>query len=476
MQLTSLIFLGLVAFIYLVIYVLNRATKDADKSNRLANWIILVASYIFVLYADYKFAIVLFVLTLSTWFFAKKEKLYYLGIIVALLSLAFFKYTNFFIDSFSRIFKLDSVTLNIILPIGISFYTFSAISYLVDVKRKKIISRGFKEVALYLSFFPKLTSGPIQRSGDFFEQAEAPRKIGFDTFSVGIQIFVFGLFKKIVIADRLSVFVDQVFDTPLAFGSFTVFLSVIAYAIQIYFDFSGYSDMAIGIAKLFGFNLPRNFNLPYLAHNVTELWKRWHITLSSWLQDYLYIPLGGSRKGKILTYVNLILTMVIGGLWHGANWTFIIWGALHGFALAIHKIWMKISKSPEKKHSVFSNIISIFVTFLFTSFCWIFFRANSVSDSFIIIKRIFSFEGGLEQPYLWLFFAIGILLASSLVAVFYSKKKGLVARKNNNSFVEAFYPNLDLRKFWHLVLFFVVCGLILCLAYTGGSPFIYGKF
>lgn len=477
MQMISFVLLGLVFVVFSLLYLLPKIVKNSEKERVISNIILLIASYIFVIYADYRFAIILLCITLSTWFFAKKEKLSFIGIIIALLSLGFFKYTNFFVSSFEKLLGRNDYTLiHIILPVGISFYTFSAISYLVDVKREKTEARSFVDVALYLSFFPKLTSGPIQKSCDFFSQIDRNRKVGWNSFSYGIQIFVFGLFKKIVLADRLSVFVDQVYKTPLAFGSLTVLLAVVAYSFQIYFDFSGYSDMAIGVAKILGIDLPRNFNLPYLAHNVTELWKRWHITLSEWLQEYLYIPLGGNRKGTVRTYLNLILTMVIGGLWHGASWTFIIWGTLHGLALAVHKLWMKITKSQNKKHGIFSDIVSISATFIFTTFCWIFFRAESLSKAIVIIKRIFSFEAGLEQPYMWLFIAIVIYIAGCIAAVVRSKKNGMKPVKTNVSFVEGFYPLIDLTKFWNMVIFFAVCGLMLCLAYTGGSPFIYGNF
>ena len=302
------------------------------------------------------------------------------------------------------------------------------------------------------------------------------RRIGWATFSIGIQIFMFGLFKKIVLADRLSVFVDQVYDAPGAFGSLTVFLAAIAYSLQIYFDFSGYSDMAIGVSKIIGVNLPSNFNLPYLAHNVTEFWKRWHITLSSWLQEYLYIPLGGNRKGKARAYVNLVITMVLGGIWHGANWTYIVWGLLYGVALAVHKIFMRVTKSAERPHLVLTDVISIFVTFLFTTFGLVFFRADSVVHAFEILKRMFGFHSGLEQPYVWLFVAVAVFVASSLAAAIKSKRCTVHGTKQNVSYIHGFYPILDLAKFWHLVLFFVFCGLILCLAYTGGSPFIYGNY
>ena len=295
--------------------------KDRKCHEKISKLVILAASYLFTAYADWRFSLVLVLMTLVTYFFARNRRHYRVGVAFALLTLGYFKYTNFFIGSFVRLVGRDAILLNIILPLGISFYTFSAISYLVDVGRGTQAARSLLDVAVYLSFFPKLTSGPIQKSRDFFQQLDVDRKVGWLSFSTGIQIFVFGLFKKIVLADRLSIFVDQVYATPKVFGSMTVLLAAFAYSLQIYFDFSGYSDMAIGCARILGFDLPRNFNLPYVSHNVTELWKRWHITLSTWLQEYLYISLGGNRKGKVRTYMNLVLTMLLGGIWHGANWT-----------------------------------------------------------------------------------------------------------------------------------------------------------
>ena len=476
MPMTSLSFFGLVGITFLLNYIFFKTIKNAKTAVLASNIVLLIASYLFVIYVDWRFAVILLGLTLITWLCAKKMKMIPLGIILSLCALAVFKYTNFFMESFAKLIGNDFNALNIILPIGISFYTFSAISYLVDVKREKVEAQGLLNVALYLSFFPKLTSGPIQRSGDFIKQANSRREIGVKSFSPGIQIFVFGLFKKIVLADRLSVFVNQVFATPNAFGSFTLFLGAIAYALQIYLDFSGYSDMAIGVAKMLGFDLPRNFNIPYISHNVTELWKRWHMTLSSWLMEYLYIPLGGSRKGKVRTYINLILTMVIGGIWHGANWTYIIWGLLHGVALAVHKVWMTLTKSREKAPHIVGTVISIILTFLFTTFCWIFFRSDSISAAWNYICGMFSFRSGLEQPYLWLFVDIALVVGCTIVAVVKSKKAHPGQKYKNTSYVDGFYPILNLSKFWSLVVFFVFIGLILCLAYTGGSPFIYGNY
>ena len=476
MTIASFVCFGLVAGVFAVLYLLNRLLKDEKKTVAASNWVILAASYIFIAYADYRFALILAFLSLSTWFFAKHRKYSMIGVIIAIGALAVFKYANFFIASFSELFGVSFTALHIILPLGVSFYTFSAISYLVDVKRGKTEAKSLKQVALYLSYFPKITSGPIQKSTEFFRQIDRKRNVGWSTFSPGIQIFMFGLFKKIVLADRLSVFVNQVYATPMAFSSCTVFLATIAYSLQIYFDFSGYSDMAVGISKVIDIDLPRNFNLPYLAHNVTELWKRWHITLSAWLQEYLYFSLGGNRKGKIRTYLNLVLTMLIGGLWHGANWTYIVWGLLHGIALAVHKVWMLKTSSAEKRHSVISNVLSIAVTFLFTNFCWIFFRADTIQDAFIVIRRILSFDTGLRQPYMWLFIALAILMISVIAALFHSRGETGKKKKENTSFINGFYPLVKLESFWGLVLFFVFAGAIICLAYTGGSPFIYGSY
>ncbi len=296
MQMISFVFWGLMAAVFFLLYLIGRIGRDEEWEVRAANGLLLIASYLFAAYGDLRFALILGALTVSTWLLAKKKKIK-LGIFLSLAGLFFFKYVNFFAGSFSTLFGRDEIGLHLILPIGISFYTFSAISYLADVKQEKLEARGLLDVALYLSFFPKLTSGPIQRAGEFFCQIDRKRRIGWHTFSPGIQIFVFGLFKKIVLADRLSVFVNQVYKTPNVFGSITVLGAAIAYSLQIYFDFSGYSDMAVGVARILGIELPRNFNLPYLSHNVTEFWKRWHITLSSWLQDYLYISWGGVERG-----------------------------------------------------------------------------------------------------------------------------------------------------------------------------------
>lgn len=476
MQMISFLFFGLMAVTLLALYGVGKLAKNDEACVSASNRVLLIASYLFCAYADWKFAIVLAIITLVTWYCARTQKLSWLGILVSAAALVFFKYTNFFAESFAKLLGHNYTQLTLLLPLGISFYTFSAIGYIVDVSKGKLKAESLENVALYLSFFPKLTSGPIQKDIDFFGQIKQRRAIAWNLIGDGLQIFIFGLFKKLVLADRLSVFVNQVYDTPLAFGSLTVLGAAVAYSLQIYFDFSGYSDMAIGVGRMLGIDLPRNFNLPYLAHNVTEFWKRWHITLSAWLQEYIYIPLGGSRKGKARTYGNLILTMAIGGIWHGANWTFVIWGLLNGIALAVHKIWMECTGSKKKKHSAAANLISIVCTFLFTTLCWIFFRAESLSKAMLIIRRILSFDDGLQQPYLWLFAAMMILCAASWLAMKQTDPTDSVSKATNVSCVVGYYPVVRLSEFWGLVLFFVFCGLLICLAYTGGSPFIYGNF
>ena len=475
MSMISLLFIAFSGVLCIVLIALEKVFANKDNYNKATLWVLLLASYAFVSYADLRFGVVLLILTISTWLFAKIHK-NTIGVIIAVIALVFFKYMNFFAESFASIFGKNFVALKLIIPIGISFYSFSAISYLVDTKREKTRTRSFPEVALYLSFFPKLTSGPIQRSDDFFSQLDKPRHISAQKVSEGVQIFAFGLFKKLVIADHLSVFVDQVYGKPMAFNGLTIFFAAIAYSLQIYFDFSGYSDMAVGVAKTIGFDLPRNFNLPYISHNVTEFWKRWHISLSSWLQEYLYISLGGSRKGNIRTYINLMLTMVIGGVWHGANWTYVIWGFLHGIALVIHKVWMKKTNSSKKEQNIVARSASILATFLFTTLCWIFFRAESFSQASLIISRILNGRDGLLQPYTWLFFSLFILVVCTVFAYVRSKKINSKPNKMNISFIEGYYPTLNMTKFWHIVAFFIFIGLLLCLAHSGGSPFIYGKY
>lgn len=439
-----------------------------EKRPNLKEIFLLVASYFFYGYWDWRFCFLLLLVTICGYFsalFIHKKGALILGIVFPLVVLGFFKYFNFFLDSFLALVGRDIGALKIILPVGISFYTFQALSYVIDVKRGKIeAEKSFVRLALYISFFPQLVAGPIVKAADFLPQLKEDRRITLKNLEIGLQFIVFGLFKKIVLADHLSVFVDDVFSRPVAFHWFSIVLAVISYSIQIYFDFSGYSDMAVGCAKCLGYDFLPNFNLPYIAENVSVFWKRWHISLSSWLKEYLYIPLGGNRKGSTRRYINLIITMLLGGLWHGANWTFIFWGALHGVALCIDKILPK----KKEKHIVL-KILDILGTFLFVSFAWIFFRSESFSKAWLIIKGIICLQNGIFQPFAWSFVAIIVLSVATMVAIIHAKR-------GKQREITGYIPILNLNTVLGLTIFFFICGLILCLAFTGESPFVYFQF
>ena len=465
---------------FTVVYVLLWGSKWIFQKNEnftyIYEGILLVASYVFMALADWRFAICLFALTLIIYCSAlniKKHKIWFaVGIICSIAQLAIFKYLNFFVDTFSKLLGSSSSTINIIVPLGVSFYTFSGISYLMDVNHGKYeANKNFVDVALFMSFFPKLTSGPIIRTDRFLKQLDKNHMVSIQNLEIGIQIVLCGFFKKMVLADHLSIFVDDVFAAPSAFSGATVFLATIAYSLQIYFDFSGYSDIAIGLSKMMGYDFDKNFNLPYLSKNPTEFWKRWHISLSSWLQEYLYYPLGGNRKGKIRTYINLFLTMVIGGLWHGANWTFIIWGAIHGIALIMHKLFMKWKAAmfgTKDSCGEIRNILSAILTFLFVNFCWIFFRAENLSSAMIVIRQIFSSTPGINQPYTWAFFAFIIAIAELALAC--------IRKKRNSDKLVQEYLILDLSKTLQLAIFFALVGITIIMAYIGNTAFIYGNF
>lgn len=339
----------------------------------------------------------------------RRKLLVALSVTANLLLLGYFKYTFFFIESINWTFgsdleKLDLLSVignfifgdemfnerSIFLPVGISFFTFQTISYSVDLYRNKIKPvKHLGDFAFFVSFFPQLVAGPIVRASDFVPQIRQPYKLTQTQFGHAVFLIIVGLVKKILISDYISVnFVDRVFIDPLNYSGIENLLATYGYALQIYCDFSGYTDIAIGVALLLGFQLPLNFNSPYKAHNITDFWRRWHISLSSWLRDYLYIPLGGNRKGEVRTYANLLLTMLLGGLWHGAAGRFIIWGALHGGALALHKLWMRFMPQNEKKNSLWYKLLSGFITFHFVCLCWIYFRAASTEKAHEVIGQI----------------------------------------------------------------------------------------
>jgi len=417
----------------------------------------LVASYFFYGWWDWRFLTLIVISTCIDFFVGrqlsetieepKRRKLLYLSIVANLGFLVFFKYFNFFIDSFKEMMVSSGIetnmdTLNIILPMGISFYTFQSMSYTIDIYRKKLTpEKGIIKFATYISFFPQLVAGPIVRASDFLPQFTMDKKFDWNRIIQGLGQVLWGFFKKVAIADSLALYVDLCFGAPGTYGSLHLTIGVIFYAFQIYCDFSGYSDIAIGLAKMMGFDFPRNFRTPYFSKNFSEFWERWHISLSSWLRDYLYIPLGGNRNGsfgsyffiglffaitifitqwwwlvipgallflflymykkrgssqeaKTFTYLNLMVTMLLGGLWHGAAWTFLFWGFLHGSYLIIQRLFSRPFNNvlnAIKLPVAMQNLISIGMVFFATCFAWIFFRATSFEDAFTMIKGISSF-------------------------------------------------------------------------------------
>jgi D-alanyl-lipoteichoic acid acyltransferase DltB (MBOAT superfamily) len=387
----SLQFVGFFA----VVYALYLAS-DRKNQNRL----LLVASYVFYGAWDYRFLSLLLLTTVVDFLLAPriaasetllKRRLYLAcSIVFNLTILGFFKYFNFFAESFAQFassfgWSPSYTTLNIVLPVGISFYTFQEMSYSIDVYRKRVEPcRNLVDFALFVSFFPQLVAGPIERAGHLIPQIQSERRVTIRHLAHGYFLILWGLFKKVVIADNLGITVDEIFAKQGGFASNEVLIGVLFFAFQIYCDFSGYSDIARGIAKWMGFDLMVNFNLPYLARNPSDFWRRWHISLSTWLRAYLYIPLGGNRGGQLRTYRNLMLTMLLGGLWHGAAWNFVLWGAYQGGLLALHRgyrdwVLRRTGAEPAESRGA-GKWLAIGAMFLCTLYGWLLFRAESLGQ------------------------------------------------------------------------------------------------
>lgn len=328
-----------------------------------------------------------------------------LSVIANLILLGFYKYANFFIDTSNLLTSGTAPLVNIILPLGISFFTFTQIAFLVDVYRGKAHEYNFIHYLLFVTYFPHLIAGPVLHHAQMMPQFAKRKtyKLQLDNVALGLSIFTIGLAKKVLLADSFAVYAEPVFGAA-ALGVQPDFIEAwtgaLAYTLQLYFDFSAYCDMAIGISMMFGIKLPINFNSPYKAANIIDFWRRWHMTLSQFLRDYLYIPLGGNRKGLTMRYINLLITMLLGGLWHGANWTFVIWGGLHGLYLIVNHAWQSVFPDQIPIHSSLSKMYYLGAT-LFTFFCvviaWVFFRAESFSSAILILKGCFGY-GGMSLP------------------------------------------------------------------------------
>ena len=378
-------------FFFVAIFVVYWSLTSFQRQK----WLLLLASYLFYAAWDWRFLSLIWLSTVVDFYVGKRleanasHRKRWLGtsVFVNLGILGLFKYFNFFADSavqFAQLLGLpiSEVTLQLVLPVGISFYTFQTLSYSIDIYRGSLKPCArLLDFSLFVAFFPQLVAGPIERAATFLPQLQTQRQWSEVDLRGASLLFLLGFTKKAVVADNVAPFVDQYFADPSAWNALSAWGATILYAVQIYCDFSGYSDMAIAVAALLGFRLMQNFNAPYLSADTTQFWRRWHMSLSFWLRDYLYISLGGNRRGERRRQFNLMATMVLGGLWHGAAWTFVVWGFLHGLALIVHKHWSRWQGRP-----VLPKALNVLGTFWWVCLAWIFFRAQSFEEAFITVR------------------------------------------------------------------------------------------
>jgi D-alanyl-lipoteichoic acid acyltransferase DltB (MBOAT superfamily) len=433
-SLDFLLFLPIVFFLYWFVF---------KNQLRVQNVLLLVASYIFYGWWDWRFLSLIIASTFLDYFIAiqlgktsisKKRKLL-LGISLVgnLGMLGFFKYYNFFVASWIEAWSnvgitMEASTLNIILPVGISFYTFQTLSYTIDVYRKEMEpTKSFVDFAAFVTFFPQLVAGPIERASHLLPQFYKNRKFDYQNAVDGVKLIIWGMFKKVVVADNCAFFVNTIFENPEAYSSGELFIGMVFFAFQIYGDFSGYSDMAIGLSKLFGFDLMVNFKFPYFSRDIAEFWRRWHISLSTWFRDYIYIPLGGSKGSKWFQIRNVMIIFLVSGFWHGANWTYVVWGLFHAL-LFLPLLLFNVNRSHLITKSYgWLDFAKIGVTFLVVCIGWVFFRADSIAAAFQYLAHLFELKNlGLTLFYktnanLMIFglsvLAVGILSMQELVWV-----------------------------------------------------------
>lgn len=447
-------------------------------------WLILLASsYIFYSFSGIQYVAILLYVTICAFFFARllsanKKAVYIVwAIVLTITPLIFFKYSGFIISNLNIIKKsMGSAqylsTMELALPIGISFYTFSALGYVIDVYKKKYEPfENIFHLAAGISFFPCLVSGPIERQNKLVPQIIKGNDFDYSKATNGIKLIAWGLFEKLVIADNLAVYVDRVFSDVTSFEGLSLLVGSLFFSIQIYCDFSGYSDIAVGIGKLFGVELTKNFKSPYLSLSIQEFWRRWHISLSSWFRDYVYILLGGNRKGSLRKNINVFITMIVSGLWHGAAWTFVVWGGLHGIVQIIENI---IGNRDKRTSRLLYKAINVVIVFSISSFLWIFFRAGSFSDAWYVISHMFM--GVLDlHTYISGLASIGIhkmelmLIAIEIIVLFfydfYSLKIDVIKEISARPMIVR----------WSIYCLFTIA--IIQLAYKGGAVnFVYAGF
>ena len=449
----------------------------AIKSQRTKMMLFVIAFSLFFFYKSSGWSFLLLVMTsLLDWWVAlfiassKNRTERRIALTVSLvLSLGvwlFFKYSNFVLWNLNALFEGNFQPLDLIMPVGVSFYTFRTISYVVDVYKGKIQpTDDFIDYLFFLSFFPCLVAGPIVRACDFIPQMHQNKPATREMIYGGLWLVMLGVLKKAVFADYIAQYNNIAFGNPTGYTGVELLMAVLGFSMQIYCDFSGYSDMAIGLGSIMGYNLGINFDFPYRSLNVTEFWRRWHITLSQWLRDYIYIPLGGNRKGKVRQHINLMLTMLFGGLWHGAAWTFVVWGAGHGLALCVHKLckpWLDTIASTR-----FTRVVSWALTFGFVTLMWIFFRANSFQAAGQVFSTIFT---DFETAYIPVFFARRYVWCIMLALIF---ALHFVPHRMWDMLRDRFIA----APWWvKLLLFIALVQLVLQFASATVQPFLYAQF
>lgn len=474
------VFLPIVFFLYWFVF---------NRNLKLQNLLIVVASYVFYGWWDWRFLSLILFSTLVDYSVGiklkseiklSKRKIYlWISIITNLGFLGFFKYYNFFLDNFITAFsffgtEIQPNTLNIILPVGISFYTFQTLSYSIDVYRRKLeATKDFIDFAAFVSFFPQLVAGPIERATNLLPQFYKKRSFDYSKAVDGMRQIMWGLFKKVVIADNCAEFANMYFNNSADYPGSALLLGALFFTFQIYGDFSGYSDIAIGTSRLFGFNLMQNFNYPYFSRNIAEFWRRWHISLSTWFRDYLYIPLGGSRGGTWMKVRNTFIIFIVSGFWHGANWTFIVWGALN----AIYFLPLLLTNNNRNylgtvaHGKIFPSLKEttlMLTTFAFTVFAWIFFRAENIGHAWSIISEIFS-PSLLTAPNLAGMGKLGttVILVIVFLLVEWQGREGQYAISN----VGITWPRPVRWAFYSLIVFSIAIFM-----QTVETPFIYFQF
>lgn len=462
-------------FEFILFFIAVVAILWVQKSNLARKLVLLAANICFYCYWDYRFCLLLAVPVFVDFYCGKMihrsearfQRLRYLlvSICVNVGILFVFKYFDFFLDSFKpflNTFGLNVRSLNLILPLGISFYTFRTLTYTIDLYyRKNEPCSSLLDYAVFITFFPILVAGPISRASRFLPQLKSFSP-SYENLQAGIRLFAIGLFKKLYIADNLGTYVDSYFNSPLLFDSVTAWCATIAYTLQIYFDFAGYSDIAIGSSRIMGFNIEENFRFPYLATSVSEYWKRWHITLSNWIRDYVYIPLGGNRRGPIRTYVNVMVAMLLCGLWHGAGWTFVFWGGCHGVALCLNRMAVYRGKARKRVHinSFFTTFFQWLLTFLFLSLVRVPFRSPDFQTAWQIMGQLFYPHSGV----FWINpFVVFIIIATALFHV--------LKAYNLTNILE-----IPERAWYTPAILFCLAWLVFLFHAREFTPFIYAQF